>query len=65
MNNNSKEQLIAAAETCSKYSSIYGEGFSNSTDMGVSCENCSNFTSQHKCSLDLIDKNENTAREEG
>ncbi|PAB59345.1 hypothetical protein [Anaeromicrobium sediminis] len=65
MNNRSKEQLIAIGETCNKYSSLYGEGLSNSADMWTSCENCSHFTAEHQCDLNLMEKNDDTAREEG
>lgn len=55
----SREQLKKIALYCDKYNAEIHEGLkmeSSSDERKESCTNCSHFTDEQKCELDLIDK---------
>lgn len=56
----SKEQLMKVALYCDEYKTDENSSIQSSVDPCInnmkSCENCTHFTANHKCDINLVDK---------
>ncbi len=53
----SREQLKSIAQNCSAFNGKNKNELYASTGLeGITCENCTHFTSERRCDIDLIDE---------